>query len=58
MFESKKSDAKNDIKYLEYWLVINGWELQHHLSDADASFYSKVSNGERFTVSLQHQGAV
>ena len=56
MLEPKKSDAKNDIKYLEDWLVVNGWELQHHLSDTNASFYSKVSKGERFAVSLQHQG--
>ena len=25
--------------------MINGWELQHHLSDTECFFYSKVSNG-------------
>lgn len=56
MLEPKKSDAKNDIKYLEDWLIMNGWELQHHLSDIDAAVYTKVSDDKYFAVSLHHRG--
>lgn len=57
MLEPKKSDAKNDIKYLEDWLIMNGWELLHHFSDTDdAAVYVKVSDDKYFAVTLHHRG--